>query len=169
MVAHAHKPAAAHKKQPRQVPAHVLAFVNGNIVAVKMVSASYRVPPSIILAQAGLESGWGLHVKGNAYFGVKGKAPDGTSVNIATHENTAQGRVAINDNFRAYTSFYEAADDYGRMLSTNSRFAEAFQHTDDAGKFAEALQRGGYATDPGYANKLKTVIKSFHLDQYDAK
>jgi len=163
MVAHIHHA----KKHRHTIPVHVTQFIQKNLVAVSNVSRKYGVPASIILAQAGLESGWGQKVEGNAYFGVKGKAPDGASVNIATHEDTKEGHIAIHDNFRAYTSFEDAAEDYAMMLSSNPRFSHAFMFKNDPEKFAEELQRNHYATDVNYAKKIKQVIKSFSLRQYD--
>lgn len=32
---------------------------------------------------------------------------------------------------------------------------------------ADALQEAGYATDPGYADKVKEVVENYQLDQYD--
>ena len=129
------------------------------------MSAKYGVPVSIILAQAAQESGWGKKVVGNAYFGVKGRAPDGASVSFATHEDTAQGHIGIQDNFRAYKDFSDAADDYGATLKKS--FPSVFANKNNPAQFAEALQRAHYATDPKYAAKLKSIIKNNHLEQYD--
>jgi flagellum-specific peptidoglycan hydrolase FlgJ len=81
---HAHH--GHHKKHKHQIPPHVTAFIVAHINGVRAVSRKYNIPVSIILAQGALESGWGLKVVGNAFFGVKGKAPDGGSVSITTHE-----------------------------------------------------------------------------------
>jgi flagellar protein FlgJ len=43
------------------------------------------------------------------------------------------------------------------VLRDNPRYAAALGTGGDVRAFADALQRGGYATDPEYANKLVTV------------
>ena len=59
--------------------------------------------------------------------------------------------------FRAYGSVAENVGDYVRVLRDNPRYAAALGKGGDVRAFADALQRGGYATDPQYANKLVAV------------
>ena len=42
-------------------------------------------------------------------------------------------------------------------MAGNPRFQGALQAGDDARAFAQGLARGGYATDPAYADKLSTL------------
>jgi flagellar protein FlgJ len=44
--------------------------------------------------------------------------------------------------------------DYVGLLSGNPRYAGALNCGDDVVAYANGLQRGGYATDPGYVQKL---------------
>ena len=60
-----------------------------------------------------------------------------------------------------------AAQDYGKFLSTNPRYAAAFSHTDDPLRFADDLQKARYASDPKYAAKLRSIITKYDLLQYD--
>ena len=143
-------------------------FINAHVEAAQKVAAKYDIPASVLLAQSAIESQWGQKAPGNAYFGIKGKAPGGASVNIATHGDTAQGHVAIQDNFRAYSDYDEAAEDYGSVITTNKNFAGALLHRKERDKFIDAIAKK-YATDPKYASKVKSVIKTNHLDQYDQK
>jgi flagellar protein FlgJ len=158
----------AKKKHVHQAPAHVTLFINAHKDAAQKVAEKYDIPASVILAQSAIESQWGQKAPENAYFGIKGKSPTGATVNIATHEDTAQGHVAIRDDFRAYASYDEAADDYGAVITTNKNFSGALLHRKDPSKFADAVAKK-YATDPKYAAKIKSVIKTNHLDQYDKK
>ncbi len=73
----------------------------------------------------------------------------------------------MKDSFRAYIDFSEAAEDYGKFLTTQPRYKPAFIHSKDPLKFADALQRAGYATDPSYASKLKSIITTYYLNEYD--
>ena len=59
--------------------------------------------------------------------------------------------------FRAYGSVAENVADYVHVLRDNPRYAAALGTGGDVRAFADALQRGGYATDPEYANKLVAV------------
>ena len=45
-------------------------------------------------------------------------------------------------------------------------YAEAMKHTDNARKFAEALE-GVYATDPNYAEELIGLMDTYDLEQHD--
>jgi flagellar protein FlgJ len=63
-------------------------------------------------------------------------------------------------------------NDYVRLLTDNPRYASALNTGSDVRAFGNALQRGGYATDPAYADKLVAVaaklgslnVKSFKSD-----
>jgi flagellar protein FlgJ len=148
-----------HKHQPKQQPAHVAHFVGLHASDAKIISSRTGVPTEVILAQSALESNWGRSVKGNAYFGIKGKSPSGNSTSFATHEVTLAGkRISETDEFRAYASYDEAASDYASLIQR--KYPTAMACSDDPEKFADAIARQGYATDPQYAEKLKSIIHS---------
>jgi flagellar protein FlgJ len=69
--------------------------------------------------------------------------------------------------FRAYGSVAENVSDYVHLLRDNPRYAAALDTGSDVRAFATALQRGGYATDPRYADKLVAVAEQ--LDQINVK
>jgi hypothetical protein len=148
-------------------PLHVQAFLDMAAAAAKRVQAKWRVPASVLLGQAAVESGWGRHVKGNAYFGIKGKSATTGSVSFRTTEVLDGKKTNITDTFRSYTNFEEAADDYGRFLNENTRYQSAFGCTNNPLRFIEEVAKSGYATDPNYAATVKSVIESFHLAEYD--
>lgn len=148
-------------------PANVTAFINKTLADAKLIKAKYRIPVSVLIAQAALESGWGRDVKGNAYFGIKSHGTSGATTQFKTTEFINGKATSLSDSFRAYASFKEAAEDYGRFLTTNPRYKAAFFHTSDPLKFADQLQIAGYATDPRYAAKLKAIITTYNLSEYD--
>jgi flagellum-specific peptidoglycan hydrolase FlgJ len=148
-------------------PAYVTAFINKLVPIARDVKKKWGVPIAVLVAQGALESAWGQHVKGNAYFGIKGKSEAGKSVNFATHEVVGGKSVAVTDNFRAYTDLAEAADDYGQFLKTNPRYSACFAFTNQPYQFVDHLAAAGYATDPDYAKKLKSIIRVYHLAAYD--
>lgn len=156
---HGHAPVrtGTHKHQPKQQPAHVVHFVRLHASDAKIVSANMGIPIAVILAQSALESDWGRSVKGNAYFGIKGKSPSGNSTTFSTHEVTLSGkRISETDEFRAYADYAEAAADYASLI--RRKYPTALAYRDEPEKFAEIVARGGYATDPLYAQKLKSII-----------
>lgn len=114
-----------------------------------------------------MNHGWGKHVKGNAYFGIKGKSASGNSIDFATSEVIDSKKIAIKDTFRAYKNFAEAADDYGRFLNENTRYRKCFEHQKDPYQFVKTLADAGYATDPDYAKKIANIIRKYELTKYD--
>lgn len=126
---------------------------------------SLGVRPEFLVGQAALETGWGRAEPKRAdgqpsynLFGIKaGRNWTGEVAEATTTEyvdGVARQRV---ERFRAYGSYAEAFRDYASLLSSNPRYASVLGAT-DAVSFAGGLQRGGYATDPAYADKLARVI-----------
>ena len=127
-------------------------------------SQATGVPTEFILAHAALESGWGrreiTHADGSPthnLFGIKaGGGWKGDTADVQTTEYRYGVPMKMVDRFRAYADLGEAFMDYADLLKR--RYAEALQG--DAEAFATGLQKGGYATDPAYAAKLRGVIAS---------
>lgn len=147
------------KHQPKPQPAHVAHFVALHIGDARTVSTRTSIPAEVILAQSALESNRGRSVKDNAYFGIKGKSESGRSTTFSTHEVTLSGqRIGVTDEFRAYTDYAEAAADYASLIQR--KYPTALAYRNDPERFAEAVASHGYATDPLYAQKLKSIIRS---------
>lgn len=124
------------------------------------------VDPRAIVAQAALETGWGTSQPADAggassnYFGVKaGKSWQGASVASETTEYSGSQAGRETARFRAYGDVSESVADYVRVIRDNPRYSAALNTGGDVRAFASALQRGGYATDPEYANKLVSVAE----------
>lgn len=122
------------------------------------------VDPRALVAQAALETGWGKrlpnHADGssaNNLFGIKASGWKGRAATAGTHEYVAGIRHNENASFRAYDSIGESFNDYVRLLKNNNRYAGALAAGTDVAGFARGLQRGGYATDPQYANKIAAI------------
>jgi flagellum-specific peptidoglycan hydrolase FlgJ len=155
------------EKAGKPFPAHVTSFLHTVASAAKTAAKKWNVPASVLIAQAAHESAWGRQVKGNAYFGIKGKSPTGSSTSFKTSEVVAGKSISITDSFRAYKDFSEAADDYGRFLNENSRYSGCFAFSKDPNKFVDVLAQAGYATDPDYARKIKNIIRKYWLADHD--
>ncbi|MBB5401986.1 flagellar protein FlgJ [Paraburkholderia youngii] len=147
---------------------YVSNFIHDHLSTAQNIQRKYGIPAGVVLAQSALESNWGRTVSGNAYFGIKGRSPNGKSTTFSTHETVNGVSVATTGTFRAYSSYAEAADDYAAMLKHNARFRSAFLHVDSIG-FATEIARNHYATDPQYGSKLISIIQSRKLDQYDVR
>ena len=123
------------------------------------------VPPHFLVAQAALETGWGKKqirmVDGSPSYNLfnlkAGKSWTGPVAEVMTTEFENGKAISRLERFRAYSSYEEAFEDYARLIGESPRYAEVLGKT-DAKQFAEALQQGGYATDPAYASKLARVI-----------
>ncbi len=119
-----------------------------------------------VIAQAALETGWGTSqpadATGNSHnlFGIKaGSGWNGGRVASDTTEFRDGVARTERAQFRAYGSVAENLDDYVRLLRDNPRYAAALNTGSDVRAFATALQRGGYATDPAYADKIVSVAE----------
>jgi len=130
------------------------------------------VDPRAIVAQAALETAWGTAKPADAagasnnLFGIKaGASWQGSSVASATREYTAGVANDEVARFRAYGSDSDSIKDYVSLLRDNPRYSAALDTGGDIHAFATALQRGGYATDPDYANKLVAVAEQLGMRQ----
>ncbi|TKJ12370.1 flagellar assembly peptidoglycan hydrolase FlgJ [Halomonas sp. 15WGF] len=146
---------------------HVERFMQTLATPAQAASAATGVPAELILAQAALETGWGQHEIAtqqghNSYnvFGIKaGSQWQGKTTDIVTHEYVNGRRTQVVDTFRVYDSFEHAFTDYANLIGNNPRYAGVLQAS-NAEQAARELQRGGYATDPRYADKLVSVMNT---------
>jgi len=61
------------------------------------------------------------------------------------------------ESFRVYPNAQAAFDDYAHLISSRPGYAAA-RNAASSQQAAMALQQGGYATDPHYADKLIAVM-----------
>lgn len=139
------------------------AFVRSLWPHAKKTAEQLGVSAKALIAQAALETGWGRRLVGgdrgvvsHNLFGIKATGWNGAKVASGTHEYVNGARVNMRDSFRAYASAADSFADYARLLG-KERYAAARGTGEDVHRFASALQRGGYATDPSYANKITAI------------
>jgi uncharacterized FlgJ-related protein len=135
---------------------HVINFLNfDNIITVINNSKTY---PSIILAMAILESGWGKYNINNNYFGIKGKG-----ITKNTYEWNGNKFILISDNFKTFNSLEDNVKYLSKMLESKFEINEFTSHS----KTIELLVAKGYATDPSYSDKLNYLINKYKLYKLD--
>lgn len=121
---------------------------------------------SLTLAQAALESGWGNSSIGNNIFGIKATASwKGRKRQVKTAEYSGGQKDYYNLWFRDYDSIEDSILDHGKLLTY-----PRYEKVRSAKNYVEAcreVQAAGYATDPKYAEKLISLIKTNGLDKWD--
>ena len=123
----------------------------------------------LMLAEAAEETGWGQRVlpgTRNIYNIKAGEGWKGISKSFLVLEFVRGKKVGVERRaeFRVYGSYRDAIADRVALLRRNPvyRAAGIFNPgvAGDLEKEAFALQKAGYATDPGYARKIIAVFKS---------
>ena len=150
-------------------------FVRVHQDAARAAEAASGIPAAFTIAQAAHESAWGQREIKNAdgsashnLFGIKaGAGWTGATTEITTTEWVGGEPQKVTAKFRSYASAYDAFRDYAQLMKTSPRYSAAVAAASAAPAsaatgqgFASALQRAGYATDPGYADKLSRLINS---------
>jgi flagellar protein FlgJ len=87
---------------------------------------------------------------------------DWTGATVTNDTQEFQNGVATNTSapFKAYATAAQSFQDYVALLRNSPRYSSALNTGGDVRAFASALQRGGYATDPEYANKIAAVASA---------
>jgi len=147
---------------------HVRSFQEKLAAHADEASAATGVPAKFMLGQAALESGWGKREIKNAdgstshnLFGMKaGPNWTGKTTTAVTTEYVNGTPVTRREKFRAYDSYADSFKDYAKVIANNPRYEKVMASGGDAAKFAQGLQKAGYATDPHYATKLTRIIRN---------
>jgi peptidoglycan hydrolase FlgJ len=159
-------PAAATAGADKISSAQQASFVRTLEPLAQSAGQSLGVAPDTLIAQAALETGWGRNMPsdGNGrsssnLFGVKaGDSWRGAAVQASTTEYDQGTPSTTRAAFRSYGDAAQSVGDYVSLLQTSPRYAGALGAGSDVHAFANGLQRGGYATDPDYVNKLVATV-----------
>jgi len=122
--------------------------------------------PSIPLAQAALETGFGKYTKRNNYFGIKSNKTQPHFIS-KTNEYINSNKVQTICRFKKYNSISDSFSDYLNLIQK-----ERYRKVVLASNYMEgckALYICGYATDPNYASKLISIIEKYSLSLWDDK
>lgn len=122
-----------------------------------------------MVAQALVETGFGTSQLSAApyynLFGVK-EYNGGPSVSMSTQEYLDGQWVTMNEPFAVYNSYAESFQAHANLL-TGSYYAGARKSHTYSYQDAAIYLTGRYATDPGYAGKLISLIQTYNLTRFD--
>ncbi|WP_205590204.1 glycoside hydrolase family 73 protein [Brevibacillus laterosporus] len=131
-----------------------------------------KIPASLTIAQAILESAWGesgLTKKGNNLFGIKGTGPAGVCA-MPTKENTTVNGQLSQLISELTTTGGESIADHSKLILNGTKDKPTRYHGVLGADYKTAchvIHKGGYATDPGYPGKLIGLIEKYGLAKYD--
>ena len=152
-------PVISHVEQRQQ------AFIDRVWPHAEKAAAQLGTSPSVLVAQAALETGWGGHIipgsKGdssNNLFGIKAdKSWQGGRADVRTFEFLGGRPIKTKASFRTYNDISESFADYVSFVSDNPRYQRALDKAENPDAYIRELARAGYATDPRYAEKIISI------------
>lgn len=149
------------------------AFINeiGNYAVMNYKTS--KVLPSVVVAQAILESDFGRSQLASQYHNLFGKKASGKEpqVRLVTKEYTKQGWIEVSDAFVVYPNWKSSVEDHGNLIkngtSWNANLYQKVRESKNYRNATQALGTAGYATDPNYHNKLNRLIEEYRLYRFD--
>lgn len=151
-------------------------FLDKYADAITIACEGTGIFPSVKIAQAALETGWGKSIVGNNMFGIKATgSPNaywhGDSVSAGTKEYDSNGNLVPQQSaFRKYATVSDSIRDHNLLLIKNSSYANVLTAKTPEEQ-AKAIQDAGYAGryNTTYANALISIINANNLKKYDKK
>jgi flagellar protein FlgJ len=142
-------------------------FVETMLPLAKEAAARIGVDPTVLVAQAALETGWGKSImrqqdgsSSHNLFGIKAQGSwKGPEARAITSEFRDGKMVKETADFRSYASYADSFHDLVSLLQNNDRYKEVVNSADNPEQFVKELQKAGYATDPDYASKISQIAK----------
>lgn len=126
----------------------------------------YNILPSLTIAQAILETGWGKSSIGNNIFGIKASGGWKGKTQVVNTREFINGKwLTVKAEFRDYDSIEESIRDRSKFLTKN-RYKSVLTARDYK-TAALAIHQAGYATDPNYAKLLIRIIETNRLFEFD--
>ena len=142
-------------------------FINLLKPHAEKVAGETGLPAKALIAQAALETGWGQRIvpgrhggSSNNLFNIKADqrwSGDKSHVNTLEFDGMTAGKQKAA--FRSYANLEQSLRDYANFIKQHPRYENAVAVADKPEQYAEQLQQAGYATDPQYADKLKTIMQ----------
>lgn len=139
--------------------AYIKQYTNAAVSQMRM----YRIPASITLAQALLESAAGrseLALKSNNHFGIK-RGSNWTGPTVTHYDDHRM------EHFRKYDRVEQSYEDHSLFLQ-RPRYQRLYRLSPlDYKGWAHGLKACGYATSPTYADRLIALIELYELQKLD--
>lgn len=161
------------ESQLKKVNEDTMKFIKDIAFDAHLSGNEYGIYPSIIIAQAVLESNSGKSElskhPNNNLFGIKGFY-EGESAQMKTKEDDGSGKLFfIYANFKKYPDKGASLRDHGRLLreGLNGYYYGAWRENAKTPEEAAEFLQGRYATDTKYASKLMKIIKDYNLERFD--
>ena len=152
--------------------------------------------PSGVIAQLIQECGWDLKTPKDCNTGresynlgnIKGVGPAGSVTVLTTEFYTPaevesarrdgtlvkvlgtykeKTKVQVKAKFRAYHNYGEAIEDHIALLKKARYVRAGVWEAKTPRDYAEALKRGGYATDPRYVENIMRIVDQYNLTRFD--
>ena len=127
--------------------------------------------PSVTMAQAIIESGWGKDptaTQANNFFGIKDSDKwNGPTIVLPTPNDSTPFSA-----FRKYIDASESFRDHINFFYDNARYRSPSHNVFTAptpGEQCQAIAKAGYAEAPNYAATLITLINQYDLKKLDKK
>ncbi len=146
-------------------------FVQSLLPVAKEVAGEIGIDPKALVAQAAVETGWGQYMihsgageNTHNLFGIKaGRDWSGNKQVVETLEYDKGLPQKQKASFRAYDNFHSSMQDYVQFIKESPRYRGAVEQSANPESYFKQLQQAGYATDPAYADKVLSVLKSDKL------
>ena len=99
-------------------------------------------------------------------FGIKADSRwEGERATVSTLEYEAGVAQRQRAAFRAYGSLEESVSDYVDFLQAHPRYQQAIESAGDPVAFLRGLKNAGYATDPDYVEKIRSIMDGKSFDR----
>lgn len=154
-------------------------FVTKYYPSALAVERETGIPAVAILAQAALESGWGVKAIGNNIFGIKYRKGDPGFRKVLTTEHSKDRNAFRCQDIKSVTldrerdvyifKIYQYFADYPSLeagfmaharLLLSDRYNHALRWKHSPKRFLIAIWRSGYATDVNYGRKICAMVDS---------
>lgn len=147
-------------------------FIKDLSPAVIKVAHKYNLYPSVMMAQAALESDFGqssLAQNADNYFGIKGTY-NGQSIQEPTMEYDQKGQpYYVNSSFRKYPNPESSIEDNAKLIrygiyGSPAYYSGSWRENAADGVTAANSLGNKYASDPNYSNNLVNLIQEYNLN-----
>lgn len=152
------------------------AFINAVSSYAVSVANEQNLYPSVMIAQAALESAWGTSILAYApnynLFGIKGEYNGQYFSKYTKEYDEKTGWSTVKANFKKYPSYKESIVDNSKKLRSGtdwdaSYYKGTWKENTKSYQDATSWLTNRYATDPEYGANLNRIIATYDLTKFD--